>query len=394
MGMLRNSVYVYSAFIYLNLLVYVFHSILGKSLGKEGYGEFSVVYSLIFSIGYLASILSTLSVKTIIENFDRRFELLQSMRFFGLIFGLGFGALAVIFSDYLKDFLNVTEGYYFYFVGVSWFVLFPLVVEKSFLQASGRFGLFAFSNGFEMTVRVIVAYTSLHIGLKVEAGIIAYLSGIIVVESVLLLNNRGWRFRKAKLDIKRLFKIALYAFPVGFFIYADDIFIRRIFSPETAGIYASVSAFGKFLLWSVVALMDVYFPKFVESKMDRSLRKYLFQIFAVAFFLEILFQTLVAITGKSLFNLVFGSAFISAYEYVPKYLISILSLIFVLIFVSLATSLERGIIIVYLNLICFYGGFFIIDFSSIEDYLFYLFAVNFIFVLFYLYSFRQLIFKS
>jgi len=392
MGMLKNSVYVYSAFVYLNLLVYVFHSILGKSLGKEGYGEFSVVYSLIFSIGYLASILSNLSIKTIIENFDRRFEFLQSMRFLGLIFGVGFASSAMIFSGYLKDFLNVTESYYFYFVGLSWLVLFPLVVEKSFLQATGRFGLFAFSNGFEMTVRVLFAYIAIYIGLKVEAGIVAYLSGIILVELVLLLINRGWGFKRAILDMRRLFKIALYAFPLGFFIYADDLFIRRIFSPETAGIYASVSAVGKFLLWSVVALMDVYFPKFVEFRMDRSLRKYLVQIFTIAILFELLFQALVALFGKSLFNLIFGSEFVSAYDYLPKYLISILSLIFVQIFISLATALERGIHIVYLNLIFFYGGFFVFNFSSIEDYLLYVFAVNFIFVLFYLYSFKNLIF--
>lgn len=394
MEMLRNSFYVYSAFIYLNLLVYVFHSILGKSLGKEGYGEFSVLYSVVFAVGYLASILSTLSIKTIVENFEKRYEYLQSMRFLGLIFGLAFAIFGVIFSGYLRDFLRVSENYYFYIIGSSWFVLFQVVVEKSFLQATGKFGIFALSNVIEMTGRVLFVYLCINFGLKVEAGIIAYLFGIIVVELLLLLINRNWRLKRPKLDLKRLFKIALYAFPVGFFIYSDDLLIRRIFPPDTAGVYASVSVFGKFLLWSVLALMEVYFPKFVASKRDGTLRKYLIQFFSIAIFFELLFQFFTALTGRYLFNLVFGNEFIIAYEYLPKYLLSVLSLIFVLIFINLATALEKGIQIVYSNLICFYGGLFIIKFSSIEEYLLYLFAVNFCFVLIYLYFFRNLILKG
>jgi len=388
MGILSNSLYVYSAFLYLNFLVYIFHSIIGRSIGKEGYGEFNVVYSFMFAVGYLASILSTLSIKIIVENYSRRQEYLQSMRLRGFLFGLILALTAFFLSEYLCKFLKVNSINYFYIVGVSWLVLFPMVVEKSYLQVTGRFGLFALMNGLEMTLRVLFVMIAIYSGLKVEGGLLAYFFGILSIEIILLSINRGFNYRISPLSSKKLLKIALYTFPNGFFIFADDLFIRRIFSPDTAGLYASVSVVGKFLLWSVVALMEVFFPKFVEMKNDISLRRYLLQIFAISVFFEFLFQLLFLLFGKSFFLLIYGESFAPAYDYVPQYLFSILPFIFVLIFVNLCTAIEKGILIVYLNLILFYSGFFIFNFTTVKDYLLYLFAIHSVFVVIYLCFYR------
>ncbi|MCS7214655.1 MAG: hypothetical protein RMI30_02400 [Thermodesulfovibrio sp.] len=392
MGLLRSATYVFSAFIYLNFFVYLFHSIIAKKLGPEGYGEFTVVYSFMFVVGYLTSLLITVSIKNIIENFSRRYEFLQSLRLVGLLAGVLFALLGFSMAEIIRDFLNVKESYYFHIVSLSWLVLFVLVVEKSFLQATDKFGVFALCNGAEITIRVIFAYLLLQFGFRVEGALFSYLMGIIFVLIFLLIRNGGFHFKRAKLDISKIIRVALYASPMGFFIYADDIFIRRIFEQNTAGIVASVLTVGKFLLWSVIALLDVFFPKFVETKGSFLFKKHVFQLFIIAIFIEFVMQITMQLIGENFIVLIFGERFKSAYMYLSTYLFALLPLVLSIVFINVAIALEKGILFIYIHAICFYLGFLIFKFETVDNYLRYIFAINLPFLIFYFYLFRRELF--
>lgn len=377
------------AFVYVNVLGYLFHSVVSRSLGPVGYGEFMVLYSFMLTVGNITSLLGTVSIKTIVENFDRKYEFLRSLRLMGLILGFIFALFGSALSPFLQNFLHVTHYYYFFIIAFVWFGMFLIAVERSFLQSIGKFPLFALCNALELTIRLIVAMILLSLSFKVGGVIFASAVGIFLILFFLLWRNGGIKGVRAKLQVRKILKIALYVSPSGFFVYADDIFIRRIFDEYTAGLFASISIVGKVLVWLTLTLLGVYFPKFVQSKESSSLKRFILQIFGLVLIAEIAGQLAIFLIGKPLFLLLFGVKFEPAFEFLSYYLIAVLPLLFGMIFISIATAMERGIFLIYLHLLCFYLGFLVFRFSGVMDYLKYIFMLNLIFVLVYLWVFRR-----
>ncbi|ODA44549.1 conserved hypothetical transmembrane protein [Thermodesulfovibrio sp. N1] len=382
------------AFVYVNILGYVFHSIVSRSLGPAGYGEFMVLYSFMLTVGNITALLATVSIKVIVENFTQRFEYLRSLRILGLTAGL-FSAISVsLFAPYLKTFLNVGYIYYFYIIAFVWLGMFMLAVERSFLQSTGKFPLFAFSSALELTIRLIFAITIIYAGFKIGGVLFSSFVGIFTVLIILLLIDGALTGRLARLNIKKIITIALYASPSGFFVYADDIFIRRIFDEHTAGLFASVSIVGKVLVWFTLAMLGIYFPKFVHSKGTEGLKKFILQMVGIIIIAQIIGQIFIFIVGKPLFLLLFGKKFELAVPFLPYYFFSVLPLLFSLVFISLATAFEKYIYLIYIHLLCFYSGFILFKFGSIFDYLTYIFCLNGSFVLLYFWTLSKLIWRK
>lgn len=376
------------AFVYINILGYVFHSVVGRSLGPAGYGEFIVLYSFMLTVGYLTNLLAIVSIKTIVENFTQRYEFLRALRKLGFIIGTAFAVLAFAGASSLKDFLYVTKSYYFIIVAFAWFGMFMLAVERSFLQSTGKFPLFAFSSGLELTLRLIVAVLVLYFGFKVGGVLFSSVAGVFTVLLFLLSMNSGISGEKASLDLKRVIKIALYVCPSGFFVYADDIFIRRIFDEQTAGFFASVSIAGKVLIWFTITILGVYFPKFVKFKESRKLKKFIFQMFGIVLLAQVFSQLVILVAGKYLFLLLFGYKFEPAFHFLPYYFLAVLPLLLNIVFISIATATEKGFYLIYFHLFLYYLGFLLIPFNSIYSYLKYIFLFNFLYFLIYALFFR------
>lgn len=381
------------AFVYVNILGYVFHSVVSRSLGPVGYGEFMVLYSFMLTVGNITALLGTVSIKTIVENFDRRYEYLRSLRLMGAVLGVIFVLSVSILSPILREFLHVSHSYYFFIIALVWFGMFMIAVERSFLQSIGKFPLFALCNAMDLTIRLVVAIIVLYLSYGVGGVIFSSAVGIFFVLFFLLWRNGGIKGSKAKLRIKKVIKIALYVSPSGFFVYADDIFIRRIFDEYTAGLFASVSIVGKVLVWLTLTFLGVYFPKFIGAKGTPNLKKFILQMVGLIVIAELGAQIFVFFMGKPLFLLLFGTKFELAFQFLPYYLLAVMPLLFAIVFISIATAIERGFLLIYLHLLCFYAGFVIFNFTGVSQYLNYIFISNILFVLIYLWFFRKKVFN-
>ncbi|WP_353685655.1 oligosaccharide flippase family protein [Thermodesulfovibrio sp. 3462-1] len=377
------------AFVYVNILGYVFHSAVSRSLGPAVYGEFMVLYSFMLTVGNITVLLGTVSIKTIIENYQSRFNFFNSLRLMGFVIGAVFALLVCAFSSYLKDFLHVTEYYYFFIIALAWLGMSLVAVERSFLQATGKFPLFAFSTAMELTLRLIAALVAIYVGLKVDGVLFSTVVGAFAVLIILLIINGNLTVKRAQLNIKKMLIIALYASPIGFFIYADNIFIKRILDEHTAGIYSAVSIVGKVLVWFILTTLGVYFPKFVEAKKSAFFKKLVFHMLAIVIVSEVMAQIACLLIGKPLFLLLFGTKFEPALKFLPIYFIALLPLLFNIVFISMAVALERYFYMIYAHLFLFYAGFLMFPLRSISDYLAYIFCINAFFVLLYLLRFKK-----
>ncbi|MCS7215645.1 MAG: hypothetical protein RMI30_02930 [Thermodesulfovibrio sp.] len=92
----------------------------------------------------------------------------------------------------------------------------------------------------------------------------------------LFYKNKNLFGKRASLSISNIIKTALYISPSGFFVYADDIFLRRLFDWHTAGLIASLSIVGKVFIWFFIAILGIYYPEFFRLKDSGKLKKLFF----------------------------------------------------------------------------------------------------------------------
>ncbi len=377
--MFKNISYVSISYLYVNILGYIFHLFVSRNLGPEGYGEFIVLYALILIIGNITNILSMVSVKTIVEHKEYKYEILRYLRLIGILSGVILASIGIILSPLLKNFLKVTYLPYIWTVCLCWLFMFIVAVERGFMQATDRFGAYAFSSAFELTIRLATAIILLYLGFYILGAIFSTVLGLIATLIYLLTSNKNLFGKIKKIDLKKLFQIALYSSPSGFFVYLDDIFIKRIFSSKTAGLYASSSIFGKALLWFCVAIFFVFFPELVEKKEPEKV--IIKRIFILNFLIFLFIEIAVITFGKDLFLLLYGEKFSEGYKILKYYIISIFPLNLCVNFVGINTAREKNLKLIYTHLIIYLSGFILIPFNNVFNYLIYIFSVNSFFLI-------------
>jgi O-antigen/teichoic acid export membrane protein len=380
--MLKNISFVSLSFLYINILGYIFHFYVSRHLGPAGYGEFMVLYSLMLSVGNMARIFSTVSVKSIVENFEQKYAVLRFLRKFGLLFGILLSLSGLILSPFLKSFLKISYLPYVWVIALTWGAMFLVAVERSFLQATDRFGLFAFSSSLELTLRLMFTLIFFLLGFYIWGAIFPSLLALILIFILLLSINKNFFGPLKKIPLKKLFLIAAYSSPSGFFIYLDDIFIKRFFSPENAGYYASVSILGKALIWFSLTIFSVFFPKLVANKKNISLFKNLaLSSVLLTTVIFILTEICILTIGKFVFIHLFGSKYLQAFSLLPLYIIAILPLTISIIIIGINTSTEKRLKTIYIHLFSYLLGFLILPFNNLKNYMLYIFCLNLFFCL-------------
>lgn len=392
--MKRNIYYVALSFAYINIIGLVFHFFVSRQLSPKGYGEFIVLYSLINSVGNLSTLLIPVSVKLIIKYFSEKEAVLRYLRILAISLGCAFLLAGIMFSPLIKAFLNISTVYFIWIVAVSWFLLFITSIEKGYLQSQSLFGDFAIINGAEFTVRLLTAIAFLYAGFHILGVLYASLLGLIFSFALLLLKNKNIVGAIRRLGIKEILFIASFNIPVGFFIYADDMFIRRIFDEHTAGIFASISVLGKAVILFCMTLFSVFFPKIVEHKDSRKFVSYSVKIFLIVILILFISEIMVFAAGKHLYLLLFGDKYIEGFAFAPYYILAIVPLVLSLMLIGIFTAIEKFLKIIYLHLISYYAGFGILSFGNISTYILYIFAIHFAFMLVYFcllyYAVRQM----
>ena len=388
---LKNLIYVSLGYGYIYLLGYIFHFFVSRRLGTVDYGEFMVLYSLMMVVGNLTALVGTITVKSVVENFEQKEGVLRYLRGFSLIFGGGVVVIGLISSPFIQQFLKISYLPYVWLVAITWLFMFMVAVERGYLQANNRFGLVAFQSSLELTLRLLTAVALFYLGFNIFGAIFPSTLSIFISVIILLgINRKFFGYMKA-IPIKKMFRVALYASPSGFFTYADDLFIRRIFDEHTAGLFASASIVGKAFIWLSLTLFSVFFPRLIEKRASpKEFKRLSFLAFAVVVLIFVTGEVLLLLIGERLFLFLFGDKFIQGFEFLPYYVIAVLPLALTLIFIGVSVSIERNLLLIYTHVLVFYAGFLLVNFSGVMDYMLYIFLVNVFFLVVYLFKLFRL----
>ena len=266
----RHSSIIFSATIVANLLAYLFHVYMGRSLGAAEYGILGSLLAAFYILFVPLGAISTVVTKFVSE-FKAREEYgkVASLLFPGmrklsryaiLIFiGLSLG------SWLIADFLRIPSPFPVILMGLGIAFAVGVSIPRGVLQGLQKFGQLGLNISLESLIRLLLGVLLVSLGLGVNGAILAYGLGYLAATLLALMPLRFLlHLRNETVDVSSIYKFSLPALAMSICLAVmtnvDIIFVKHFFAPEEAGVYTVVSVLGKVIFFVSGAFTIPMFP--------------------------------------------------------------------------------------------------------------------------------------
>ena len=266
----RHSSIIFSATIVANLLAYLFHVYMGRSLGAAEYGILGSLLAAFYILFVPLGAISTVVTKFVSE-FKAREEYgkVASLLFPGmrklsryaiLIFiGLSLG------SWLIADFLRIPSPFPVILMGLGIAFATGVSIPRGVLQGLQKFGQLGLNISLESLIRLLLGVLLVSLGLGVNGAILAYGLGYLAATLLALMPLRFLlHLRNETVDVSSIYKFSLPALAMSICLAVmtnvDIIFVKHFFTSEEAGVYTVVSVLGKVIFFVSGAFTIPMFP--------------------------------------------------------------------------------------------------------------------------------------
>ncbi len=266
----KNNIILFAGSMVVAVLNYVYHPILSRMMSVEDFGEVQTLISLFLQTGVVLGIFGNIVVN-LTANSDRdadKLQIINQLYKIALLSSLVLTAGIIIFTPFLKGFLQFHSIFAFWALAISLPLSVSLTFRRFFLQGKKDFKKVSAIGIFYSVGRLILAVFLVWLGWATLGAI-----GAITLTTLfsLFYAYRVTR-RELKLSLRQpiIFNKALreefkygglILATTGFitFLYtADMVFVKHYFSPELAGFYGGVATIARvvfFVTGSVTAVL-------------------------------------------------------------------------------------------------------------------------------------------
>ena len=377
---IKNSILIGSALfffanIFSSFFSYLFQLLSGRILNVADYGELVSLFSLGALITTPIAILNPavvnkvafLNAKGDLKNLTKTF---YSVSFLMMAFSIITFFGLIIFSDVLYRNLKFSSiGVLFpfsIFVAIGIIAGIPNHFLNGLLRFKGSAFLSFFSNlsklvfGIGLTLFIKNVYGSF-LGLSVGL-ILTFVAGLFLLNKNLRFFDKENIAFKASI-IRSLLKYSIPAsfiiIPTSFLINMDIVIAKKIFDPNTAGIFAGISIIGKAIFYGISGISIILFP-LISEKVAKG------QDASKIFIKALLVIGAICIFGIAVYTafpnllvaILFGKTYFSAIPYLGIYsvFISIYSLINAYSTYFMASSKFNYGYILFIGLLIYFAG--------------------------------------
>lgn len=305
-----------------NVIQYLYHPVMGRLLGVERYGEMVASFSLIVLIGILPSTLSLVVVKYI-SSADSEVSI---SKFFSWIYSLSLkiggviALLLLLLSPAIAAYLKLPVLAVAISASSTLFVL-PVSVIRATLQGRVDFKSLIISIICESVAKLVLGVILVLLGLSLTGALL----GVVIASLI------GWlvswlpvrKYYTPSAIVPGLKPIVVYAIPVVVSslattsLFSSDVILAKHFlTASQAGIYASLSALGKVIIYASGPISSIMFP---AISMRHAKKAPYLQIFLLGFAVTAALCSVVLFIYKIFPYLavgtLFGSRFVAAVPY-------------------------------------------------------------------------------
>jgi len=326
----KNSFIMFIGMMVTNFGAYLYQLVVVRIFGPEKYSEFAALISLLFLLSVPANVLQIVLTKYF-SIYKAREETGQARALFTktlkLVIVSGFFGLPLflLIIPVLQRLLHI--------YAIDSFVYLYIVVIGTFIVTAATAVLNGFQKFFASSV-ILSVLTFARLGTGIifaPIGVaITILGNALAVLVSIFLYAFSLRFLfvkpQARITIKRSeiisFTVPTLLSTLGMtaFFNMDVVLVKHFFDAASAGIYASLTLFGKIIFFAASPIMIVIFPMIVERREQKKAYSSLF-FFGFISVLILCLSIVIAyfISSEVITNLLFGDKFIGAAPYLGAY---------------------------------------------------------------------------
>lgn len=342
-----------------NVSGFIYQAFMSRMLLVEDFGTLNSLLSILVIISLpvqtlhttVAGITSHLKAQ---EAYNDISNIFYKMLFRVLAAGLCGMIIFVLFSGYLRDFLNISSVCPLLIVGVLALLSFLLSVNYGLLQGLQSFNYFGAATGLNGFLKLVFGALLVYLGFGVEGAIggIALGAFIIFISSAVVLHLYFLRFKARTVVggpqayVPEGFS---YSIPVLVALLCftsltniDLVLVKHFFSPEEAGNYAVAAVLGKAVLFLPGAIVLAMFPMVSESHALKADSYHILRsAAALAGLLSLIGIQAYVIFPEMLVTILMGAKHAQIAHLVRLYGIAMLPFVFINIFMYFSLAVHR-----------------------------------------------------
>lgn len=251
----------------------LFHFMTGKLLDEASYGEIATIISI---LGFVSIVQTAygLAIVKFLSSQKREKEINNLVYWFerwGIYLATFMALILLAFSPFITDFLHISNPLSVYLLVPAIFFYVLTMTARSILQALLKFYAYVISLMLEVWVKIPIAFGLIYFGFKVAGAMFALGVGIVAAFLVARKSIKNYLVQEhgQRPKIAPIVRYSLPAFIQGISMtsmYTTDlILVKHFFSPETAGVYASLAILGRIVLFGATPVINVMFPLVVRK---------------------------------------------------------------------------------------------------------------------------------
>jgi O-antigen/teichoic acid export membrane protein len=258
---------------------FVYHSIAGRALGPEAYGEVSALVG-VYTVGATVNLMLVVvlaryaaTLKATGRTGAIRHIMVRTARVIAMpavIFCFIGAALSIPGASFLQLRSPVPLIMVFIAIAAYWYTAIP----RGVLQGSQRFTALSANLSFEILVRTGLLVVFLGLGLAVFGATLAILAGVVLAFALGLYTLRD--VLAAEPDPVRVRTMATFALTatagtlgISLLYNADVVLAKHFLGDRDAGIYGSLNKIGTILYYGTLSVSQVLFPRVLEAVAKR-----------------------------------------------------------------------------------------------------------------------------
>jgi len=275
----KDNIILFFSSLVFSIFAYFFQFYMGRALGPIDYGILSSLFSLIYLMTVVVYI-----IQTSISNFVTRFKVRKEKEKINFLLRKATSKLVIVavlavilfllVSPMLQSFLKIESFTPFILLSLVLAASLLLPIQRGALQGLQNFKALGVNYIFDGFCRLSFGVLLVYLGFGVSGAVgaiaiaytFAYLEGFTPLK-------KYYKKVKTKFNIKKFGK---FMFPVSVslilltLMYTMDVILVRHYLPEVeAGYYAAIVLFGRMLLFAIIPICTVLFPKVTQRHEEK-----------------------------------------------------------------------------------------------------------------------------
>jgi len=298
-ALLKHTLVIFAGSMLGNVLNYLYHLLVVRSLSPFDYGIFSSLFALLYVVLMAAGVLGVVVTKYTADyyakgQYGKIKSLFTRLSLKAFVFGLIGFLLFTLCSRFIADFMNIESIFPILLIGLIGFLSLFSPIYGGILAGLQKFNWKACAGTITPIFKITFLILFIYLGYKVNGALFALvLAQIIATIFYIIPNLFLLRYKREPVDKKAMLKFVLPTF-IGtvlpmILINIDIILVKHYLPSVQAGYYGAASMLAKIIFFATGPLVIVMFPKISRlhsngDNTDGVLKASIFYTFLISFF--------------------------------------------------------------------------------------------------------------